>query len=89
VRFQAGPSPAACRYCGWLNEGGVCRRCQAVKERLIVDGITEDDQILRGIQRVLVAADRKRLAEAETAEAKQKRTTNRLRAQKRWGQVAA
>jgi hypothetical protein len=88
VRFQAAPIPAACRYCGELNEGVVCRRCQAVKERLIVDGITEDDQILRGIQRILAAADRKRLAEAETAEARQKRMANRRRAQSR-GTVAA
>jgi hypothetical protein len=89
VRFQAAPVPTACRYCGALNEGGVCRRCLAAKERLSVDGVTEDDQILRGIQRILAVIDRKRLAEAETAEAKQKRTTNRIRAQKRWERVAA
>jgi hypothetical protein len=79
-----------CGYCGELTgtPNRICARCKQIKERLLVDGITADDQILRGIQRVLTAADRRRLADAETAEIRQKRKANRLRAQNR-GALAA
>jgi hypothetical protein len=74
-----------CGYCGELTgkQTRICGRCEQIKERLLVDGITEDDQILRGIQRVLAAANRRRLSEAEVEEIRQQRKANRLRARRR------
>jgi len=87
-RFRPGPVETPCRYCGESGEGFVCKRCTAIKERLVASGTTADDQILLGVHRALAAADRRALEEGELAEVKKKRRANRRRAEKRWARAA-
>jgi hypothetical protein len=74
------PKRGTCRYCGSQSGCG----CPELKAGLIAQGIPTDDQILRAIQRILAAQDRRRRDEAVIEETRKKRQTNLRRVERKW-----
>jgi len=88
ARFRPGPVYDPCRYCGTTGQGHVCPRCRAIKARLVMSGITADDQILVAIHRALDAADRQAQRREDIGAVKARRAANRRRRDRRWAKDA-